>query len=152
MFRAAWAGVTGAGPPAAALPAGAALDAGLAVLGFARVPGAVTPANPGGLGVVGLSLASKPSALAALAQVDGALGKVSTARAELGAAGNRLQSAIASIQAFSESLSAANGRIKDVDVAEETSRMSRAQILLQAGVSVLAQANQQPQLALKLLG
>jgi len=52
----------------------------------------------------------------------------------------------------SESLAAANSRIKDLDVAEETSRMSRSQILLQAGVSVLAQANQVPQLALKLLG
>jgi len=70
----------------------------------------------------------------------------------LGANGNRFQSAINNIQSFSESLSAANSRIKDVDVAEETSRMSRSQILLQAGVSVLAQANQMPQLALKLLG
>jgi flagellin len=105
-----------------------------------------------GLNVSGLSLSSKASALTALASLDSALASVSDARATLGANGNRFTSAISNIQAFSESLSAANSRIKDVDVAEETSRMSRSQILLQAGVSVLAQANQMPQMALKLLG
>jgi flagellin len=105
-----------------------------------------------GLNVSGLSLSSKASAVSALATIDAALGKVSDARATLGANGNRFQSSINNIQAFSESLSAANSRIKDVDVAEETSRMARNQILSQAGVSVLAQANQMPQLALKLLG
>jgi flagellin len=105
-----------------------------------------------GLNVSGLGLAAKASALSALASIDAALQSVSNARATLGANGNRFQSAINNIQSFSESLSAANSRIKDVDVAEETSRMSRSQILLQAGVSVLAQANQMPQMALKLLG
>ena len=105
-----------------------------------------------GLNVSGMSMASKASALAALASVDSALASVSSARADLGANGNRFASAISNIQSFAESLSAANSRIKDVDVAEETSRMSRSQILLQAGVSVLAQANQMPQMALKLLG
>ena len=105
-----------------------------------------------GLNVSGLDLSSKASALAALSTLDSALAAVSKNRADLGAAGNRLQSAINNIQAFSESLSAANSRIKDVDVAEETSKMARSQILMQAGVSVLAQANQMPQLALKLLG
>ena len=105
-----------------------------------------------GLNVTGLSLAGKASALAALASIDAALGAVSDARATLGANGNRFQSAINDIQSFSESLSAANSRIKDVDVASETSNMSRQQILMQAGVSVLAQANQMPQMALKLLG
>jgi flagellin len=105
-----------------------------------------------GLNVAGMDLSLKASATAALASIDVALASVSSARATLGANGNRLTSAISNIQSFSESLSAANSRIKDVDVAEETSRMSRAQILLQAGVSVLAQANQMPQMALKLLG
>jgi flagellin len=105
-----------------------------------------------GLNVSGISMTTKASALAALASLDSALEKVSSNRATLGANGNRLQSAISNIQSFAESLSAANSRIKDVDVAEETSRMSRSQILLQAGVSVLAQANQMPQMALKLLG
>jgi flagellin len=104
-----------------------------------------------GLNVSGLALGAKASALAALASIDSALQAVSSARATLGANGNRMQSAINNIQAFSESLSAADSRIKDVDVAAETSNMSRQQILMQAGVSVLAQANQMPQMALKLL-
>jgi len=104
------------------------------------------------LGVAGLSLASKATSQAAIATLDTALQTMSAARATLGAAGNRFSSAIASIQTFSENLSAANSRIRDVDVAEETSRMSRSQVLMQAGVSVLAQANQMPQIALKLLG
>jgi flagellin len=105
-----------------------------------------------GLNVSGISMTLKASALSALASLDSALAVVSDARATLGANGNRFTSAIANIQSFAESLSAANSRIKDVDVAEETSKMSRSQILLQAGVSVLAQANQMPQMALKLLG
>ena len=105
-----------------------------------------------GLAVTGMDLSSKAGANTALDTIDAALATVSKSRATLGAAGNRLQSAINNIQAFSESLSAANSRIKDVDVASETSNMSRLQILSQAGVSVLAQANQMPQLALKLLG
>jgi len=105
-----------------------------------------------GLAVTGLLLSNKASAVSALSTIDAALQKVSDSRATLGANGNRFTSAISNIQAFSESLSAANSRIKDVDVAEETSRMARNQILSQAGVSVLAQANQMPQLALKLLG
>jgi flagellin len=123
--------------------------------GLAQLSGSVAPGGAGtagGLGVAGLSLTTKASSLSALSTIDAALATVSSNRAELGATGNRLQSAVNNIQAFSESLSAANSRIKDVDVAEETSRMSRAQILSQAGVSVLAQANQMPQLALKLLG
>ncbi len=104
------------------------------------------------LGVSGLTMNTQATAQAALSTIDAAITAVSTSRATLGAAGNRFQSAISNIQAFSESLSAANSRIMDVDVAEETSAMARAQILQQAGVSVLAQANQMPQLALKLLG
>ena len=99
-----------------------------------------------------IDLSSKIGSVSALSVIDGALAALSNDRSELGAAGNRLQDVIATIQSFTEQLSAADSRIKDVDVAEETSTMARAQILQQAGVSVLAQANQQPQLALKLLG
>ncbi|HVP63121.1 MAG TPA: flagellin [Myxococcaceae bacterium] len=96
-------------------------------------------------------LSTKAGAQAALATVDTALQAVSTARSTIGAAGNRFSSAIASLQSFAENLTAADSRIKDVDVAAETSALSRSQILAQAGVSVLASANQAPQLALKLL-
>ena len=76
---------------------------------------------------------------------------MSTERAKLGAAQNRLEYSISSVTSQAGNLSAANSRIRDVDVAEE-SAMSRAQVLMQAGVSVLAQANQMPQMAMKLLG
>jgi len=117
-----------------------------------RITVTTVDATTATLGVAGLSLASKATSQAAIATLDTALQTMSAARATLGAAGNRFSSAIASIQTFSENLSAANSRIRDVDVAEETSRMSRSQVLMQAGVSVLAQANQMPQIALKLLG
>lgn len=87
----------------------------------------------------------------ALGYIDGALNLLSSARSTFGAAGNRFEMVISNVQTFVESLSAANSRIRDVDVAEETSRLARSQILTQAGISVLSQANQTPQLALKLL-
>jgi len=99
-----------------------------------------------------LWLTSSALATAALATIDAAVNSISTANASLGAAGNRFQDTIQSISAMSQALSAANSRIRDVNVAQETSHLSQSQILAQAGVSVLAQANQMPQLALKLLG
>ena len=91
-------------------------------------------------------------ALSALSTIDEAIGNVSTARATFGAAMNRLETAQSSIQTMRLNLSAANSRIRDVDVAQETSALSRNQVLTQARVSVLAQANQLPQLAFGLLG
>lgn len=108
-------------------------------------------ATAGTLGVSGLDFSTQAGAQAALATIDTALQTVSSARAGFGASGNRLNSVIQTIQMSSESLSSANSRIRDVDVAEETSKMARTQVMQQAGVSVLAQANQAPQLALKLL-
>lgn len=84
--------------------------------------------------------------------VDSALDYVSSERAKLGAAQNRLEHTIANVKAAAENLSASNSRIRDVDVASESAEMARGQILMQAGVSVLAQANQMSQLSLKLLG
>jgi flagellin len=104
------------------------------------------------LGVGALDLSTQAGAQAALATIDAGLNAVSLARSTFGAAGNRLSSVIQTIQQSSESLSAANSRIRDVDVAEETSRMARTQVMMQAGVSILSQANQAPQVALKLLG
>ncbi|MFT3707044.1 MAG: flagellin [Archangium sp.] len=104
------------------------------------------------LGVATLDFSTQAGAQAALATIDAGLNAVSLARSTFGAAGNRLASVIQTIQQSSESLSAANSRIRDVDVAEETSRMARTQVMMQAGVSILSQANQAPQVALKLLG
>jgi len=101
--------------------------------------------------LAGSGLATKDGAVSALSSIDGALDKVSEIRGKFGAVGNRLSSAVNTIQIDSQALSAANSRIRDVDVASETAALSRTQILSQAGISVLAQANQTPQLALKLL-
>jgi len=113
---------------------------------------ATVDATTNNLGVNGLDVSTRGAADTALDDIDAAIESVSSMRSGFGAAGNRLSSAVSTIQTASESLSAANMRIRDVDVAEETSKMARANVLMQAGVSVLAQANQAPQMALKLLG
>lgn len=88
----------------------------------------------------------------ALGAIDTALTSVNTARGTVGADQNRMQSALRSILSTRENLSAAESRIRDVDVASETADLTRNSILQQAAVSVLSQANAQPQLALSLLG
>ncbi|MEY4550969.1 MAG: hypothetical protein RL685_7164 [Pseudomonadota bacterium] len=90
-------------------------------------------------------------ALGALGVIDSALSIVSTERAKYGASMNRLGTTISSIETMRLNLSAANSRIRDVDVASETASLARNQVLSQAGVSVLAQANQLPNLAMNLL-
>jgi len=92
------------------------------------------------------------AAVTALGAIDTAIANVSNARSSFGAAMNRLTVATNNIQTMSLNLSAANSRIRDVDVAAETANMARNQVLTQAGVSVLAQANQIPQLAFGLIG
>jgi len=84
--------------------------------------------------------------------IDAGIAKVSSARAGFGAAMNRMDQATANIQTMRLNLSAANSRIVDVDVASETANLSKNQVLTQAGVSVLAQANGLPQLAFGLIG
>ncbi|MFO0565976.1 MAG: flagellin [Polyangiaceae bacterium] len=92
------------------------------------------------------------AALTALGRIDTAIATTSSARSKFGAAMNRLQTASNNIGTMRLNISAANSRIRDVDVADETARMSKNQVLTQAGVSVLAQANQLPQLAFGLIG
>ena len=87
----------------------------------------------------------------ALSTIDSAITSVSTVRGDLGAAQNRLQSTINNLQSSVENLSAANSRIRDVDVAAETAALTRNQVLQQAGIAVLAQANVSSQAALALL-
>jgi flagellin len=119
-----------------------------------RISFSTVDVTAGTLGVSSsqMSLATATGAQSALGILDTALDTVTAARASLGAVGNRLNSAMSTIQIASENLSAANSRIRDVDIAEETAKMTRANVLMQAGVSVLSQANQAPQVALKLLG
>jgi len=100
---------------------------------------------------VSLAGSTATAALASLGTIDDAIGGVSNARSSFGAAMNRLEVAQSNIATMRLNLSAANSRIRDVDVASETSQMSRNQVLSQAGLAVLAQANQLPQLALGLI-
>ncbi|MFT4539839.1 MAG: flagellin [Planctomycetota bacterium] len=102
-----------------------------------------------GMGTSNVTTISNSSA--ALATIDTAINTVNTARGNLGAAQNRMQSALASILNARENLSAAESRIRDVDVASETADLTRNSIMQQAAVSVLQQANVQPQIALSLL-
>lgn len=88
----------------------------------------------------------------AIKSIDGALGQIDSIRGDLGAIQNRFESTISNLSNVSENLSAARSRILDADIAQETSAMTKNNILQQAGVSILAQANQAPQLALSLLG
>ena len=95
---------------------------------------------------------TQAGASAALAKIDADIDTVNTARGSLGAGQNRLSSTLRSILNTRENLSAAESRIRDVDVASETADLTKNSIMQQAATSVLAQANAQPQLALSLLG
>jgi len=108
-------------------------------------------ANSAALGVNLTSVADKASAQNSLAAIDSAIVSVSAMRADFGAIQNRLQSTIGNLAVSVENLSAANSRIRDVDIAEETAEMTKNNVLLQAGTSVLAQANQTSNTALQLL-
>jgi flagellin len=101
--------------------------------------------------VSSVDVSSASGASAALEIVDQALQTISGIRADLGAVQNRFLSTISSLSSASENASAARSRIRDADFAAETAELTRAQILQQAGISILSQANAQPQLALSLL-
>ena len=103
------------------------------------------------LGVNALSTTTVSNATSSLAALDTAIDSVNTVRGSLGAAQNRISSSFRSILSTRENLSAAESRIRDLDVAEETADLTRNSILQQASVAILAQANQQPQIALSLL-
>ena len=99
----------------------------------------------------GLGVDTVANANYAIARIDSALTDVNGLRGNLGAIQNRFESTIVNLQTVSENLAASRGRIQDADFAAETAALTKAQILQQAGVAVLSQANAQPQLALSLL-
>jgi flagellin len=118
----------------------------------------VNISRQGGFGSSGLfngadlSVATAANASAAMAAVDTAISIIGGARADLGAIQNRFQSTIRNLSNISENVSAARSRIRDTDFAVETAELTRWQIIQQASVTVLGQANQRPQAALQLLG
>jgi flagellin len=104
------------------------------------------------LGLSDIDIADKNNAQEGLAAIDQSLVNLNGNRSHLGALQNRLNSTIANTEVAIENFSAAKSRIKDADFANETAELARSSIMLQSGISVLAQANQQAAMALKLLG
>ena len=104
------------------------------------------------LNAAGTDSLGQSSALSALDAVKLAIGSLTTNRGTLGAAESRLSVAVNSLQVARENFASAESQIRDVDVAQEAANLTRLNILQQAGAAVLAQANQQPALALSLLG
>ena len=104
------------------------------------------------LGINNISVANQDDANAAINKIDDALKKVSTQRAKLGAVQNRLEHTVNSLNTANENLSAAESQIRDTDMATEMIKYTKSNILQQASQSMLAQANQQPQGVLQLLG
>jgi flagellin len=97
------------------------------------------------------NITSAGNASTAMANIDTALTAINTERALYGAAQNRFEAIISTLQVSAENVTSARGRIMDADFASETANLSRAQILQQAGTAMLAQANQLPQQVLQLL-
>jgi flagellin len=110
----------------------------------------VTSAS-GGLNITGLTIADVASAKNALVTLDSAINTKDTARAKFGYKMNRLEGTISVLGIQAENLQASESRISDVDVATEMATMTKTQVLAQAGISMLAQANTMPQMALQLL-
>jgi len=104
------------------------------------------------IGLDGLNVASKTSAQDNLAVIDEAINNVNTNRASMGALQNRLQSTIRNLEVKTENMSAANSRIRDTDVASATAELAKSNILSSASTSVLSQANNSGQEALRLIG
>jgi flagellin len=115
---------------------------------FGGVTGAALGVDAASITIDGATAANSQAAITA---IDAAMDTVSTNRASYGAAINRLQVTVTNTQSMRTNLAAANSRIRDVDVAEETAALARQNVLSQAGAAILSQANQAPQLALGLL-
>ena len=103
------------------------------------------------VGLTSVNVSTSANAQSALANIDSAISAVATARADYGSYQNRFEATIASLQVTSQNFSAAESRIRDADVAYETSVFTKNQILVQSGIAILAQANALPQQALTLL-
>ena len=135
-----------------AMSTGVSFQVGILNSGNDRITLSVATSTATALGTGSQSLGTAAAAQSAIGAVDSAISNVASRRNTLGSAQNRLQVTISNLGSIHENLSAANSRIRDVDVAAETADMSRNQILMQAGVSVLSQANQMPGMVLSLLG
>ncbi len=104
------------------------------------------------LGIDGLDFSSKEGAREGLAKLDVAQTSVNGSRATMGALSNRLNSTVEVLATMKENMSAANSQIRDTDIAASSSQLAKTNILLQGTTATLAQANQQPMMAMKLIG
>jgi flagellin len=107
--------------------------------------------DTGALNLTSTNVSTSQAALAALSNIDSAISAVASARANIGSLQNRIDAAVANLEVAGENITAAESRIRDADIAFETALFVRNQILVSAGVSILAQANTLPQQALTLL-
>jgi flagellin len=122
------------------------------ILDRIRYDGTSADSTLAALGLTAETVSSKQGAQVTLKKLDNSLVQVNGVRANLGALQNRLSSIINNLGVSDENLSAANSRIRDVDIAQETANLTKNNILIQSGASVLSQANQYPNIALKLIG
>ncbi len=160
--------VTSGGTGAVAANSGITTEVSYGTITFSSTAGSIvfggTAPTDAGSGITGtiaasqtgtaisvVDISSVSGANAAISSADAALQTINTTRATLGAIQNRFESVVSSAQTTSENLSASRSRIQDADFAAETAALTRAQVLQQAGVSILAQANALPQNALSLL-
>lgn len=130
---------------------GLAMQVGMRNSANDRVTVTIASTSAADLGLTATTVSTLANSQTAIATLDAAIKTVSTRRSSLGAVQNRLQVTMSNLSVAHENISAANSRIRDVDVAEESAAMTRNQILSQAGVAMLAQANQLPSIALSLL-
>jgi flagellin len=112
---------------------------------------ALNDLNVGALNLTSTNVSTSGNALDALSNIDSAISAVASARANIGSLQNRIDAAVGNLQVAGEIITAAESRIRDADIAFESAKFVRNQILVQAGTSILAQANTLPQQALALL-
>jgi flagellin len=131
--------------------ASVSIQVGKAATDTIALTGANMTSASGGLNITGLTIGNVTSAKAALTELDSAINTKDNARAQFGYKMNRLEGTISVLGIQAENLQAAESRVSDVDVATEMAEMTRNQVLAQAGISMLAQANTMPTMALTLL-
>jgi flagellin len=130
---------------------GLSFQVGMGTSGDDRLTISIADSGSSSLGLSSSTISSTSGADTAIDALDDAIESISTRRADLGSMQNRLSTTMSNLETYSTNLSAANSRIVDVDIAEETANLTKNQILMQAGAAMLAQANQWPQIALSLL-
>ncbi|MEE9384452.1 MAG: flagellin [Nannocystaceae bacterium] len=130
---------------------GISFQVGVGTTADDRLTLSIATASTTALSINASTIGGDTAADSAIARLDSAIVAISTRRAAIGAMQNRLTVTISNIDTYSTNLESAKSRIVDVDVAKETARMTKQQVLVQAGAAMLAQANQSPQVALSLL-